>query len=95
MERRISVRRIHNETRPPIQVHVMHADGSFLTIEPGETREGPWLVEYDPDEHPELDGVGESDWWFTDSPFEFRWGTVAFASEERTPVDFGRLYDQN
>jgi hypothetical protein len=83
VKRTIRIHRIHNRTRPPVKVHVPHVDGSTLTVEPGQTVEGPWLVEYDPDQHPELSDIAdENEWWFTDSPDVFTWGSVMFPNSD-------------
>jgi hypothetical protein len=76
VKRTIRIRAIHNRTRPPVPVHVSHVEGAILTIEPGQTLTGSWLVEYDTDEHPELYNIADvNEWWFTDSPDVFAWGS--------------------
>lgn len=83
MKRTIRITAIHNRTRPPVPVQVSHVDGAILTIEPGETLEGRWLVVYDTDEHPELNNIADvNQWWFTDSPTEFAWASVTFTDSE-------------
>jgi hypothetical protein len=81
VKRTIRLTAIHNRTQPPVPVQVSHVDGAILTVEPGETLEGRWLVVYDTDEHPELNNIADvNQWWFTDSPTEFGWGAVTFSS---------------
>jgi hypothetical protein len=93
--RRIRVTAIHNRTRPPVKVRYPKADGTDLVIRPGKTASGPWVIRFDPLEHAELDFVpGEVEFWFTDSPTEFAWGSESFGDGRLRVTDYVRIDDE-
>lgn len=93
--RHIRVIAIHNRTRPPVEVRYPKVDGTELSIRPGKTASGPWVIPYDPSEHAELDLVpGEVELWFTDSVTEFAWGSLTFGDGRLRVTDYLRISDE-
>lgn len=79
---RVEIRAIHNRTKET--VHYPKASGGTIEVPPGQDMQGPWVVEYDERRHGLI--PTPNDIWFTDSPNEFHWGTVAFWSADEFPL---------
>jgi hypothetical protein len=70
----VIVRAIHNRTKEV--VHYPTSSGSTIDVEPGQTVEGPFIVQYDETQEGEIPSPNEV--WFVGSTDTFKWGTVEF-----------------
>jgi hypothetical protein len=78
-----------------VEVRYPKVDGTELSIRPGKTLSGPWVIRYDPSEHAELDLVPrEVELWFTDSVTEFAWGSLTVGDGRLRVTDYVRISDE-